>query len=214
MQILEGRCCYMNDTLLTHPHRVMRVNQTTIEQHKLSLYYKTVPAHFAPRGLFWWRAQLTNYIFKPLPHRRPGPSPRLGISMHVRHDNIAEADPIPTQSYVDQAKVAAEVLHRASDWPPNSSVSLYLATDTPETEAEVLKAIKAHNKRSSCLMTCRRALHLCPKSMAQPLNSRTHSHQETVEIFQAIGRLWDSDIFIGKFSSGVSRLIAELGCVK
>ena len=71
-EIVMGRCCWLDDTLVTHPHRVMRVNQTTIEQEKLSLYYKTMPARYAKRGLFWWRAQLVSFLFKLKPHMRAG----------------------------------------------------------------------------------------------------------------------------------------------
>ena len=112
--MLTGRCCFTNDSLVSHAHRVMRVNQTTIEQvcvmskvtypcgkrglynlhvwqEKLSLYYKTMPEAFARRGLFWWRAQLVSFLFTPRPHMRGGPAPRFHLSTHIRHDNIAEA---------------------------------------------------------------------------------------------------------------------------
>eukprot|EP00960_Hanusia_phi_P057298 763522-Hanusia_phi.AAC.2 len=218
-EVLLGRCCYMNDTLVTYPHRVMRVNQTTIEQHKLSLYYKTMPRRFAKRGLFWWRAHLTSFLFKPQHHMRGSPAPRFRISMHVRHDNTAEADPIPTTSYCSQASVAAEMLGNldlsvmteqtrgnASDY----GISLFLATDTPETELEVLQHIQAHNAKSFFKI---RVFREEGRMRRKGSHSRAHRHEEVVDIFHVVSRLVDADVFIGKFSSGVSRLIAELGCV-
>jgi len=95
------------------------VNQTSIEQHKLSLYYRTIPsgttideahtrparrnakptfslthsdsshvipsphglsaAAFARRGLFWWRAQLTEFLFRPRTHLLAPPAPRAHV---------------------------------------------------------------------------------------------------------------------------------------
>ncbi|EKX36743.1 hypothetical protein GUITHDRAFT_145490 [Guillardia theta CCMP2712] len=217
-EVLLGRCCYMNDSLVTYPHRVMRVNQTTIEQHKLTLYYKTVPRRFAWRGLFWWRAQLVSFLFRPKPHMRPSPGPRFRISMHVRHDNTAEADPIPTSSYTSQASVAAAMLRsldvslgmERQDNESLREISLFLATDTPETETEVIRYIAAHNAKSAVKI---RVFREEGRMRRRGTHSRAHGHEEIVDIFHVISRLVDSDVFIGKFSSGVSRLIAELGCV-
>jgi hypothetical protein len=100
------------------------VNQTSIEQHKLSLYYRTIPsgttideahtrparrnakpafslshsdsshvipsphglsaAAFARRGLFWWRAQLTEFLFRPRTHLLAPPAPRAHVSAPPR----------------------------------------------------------------------------------------------------------------------------------
>jgi len=35
---------------------------------------------------------------------------RAHVSVHIRHDNIAEADPVPTAAYIDQ--VQGWVVHR------------------------------------------------------------------------------------------------------
>lgn len=247
-QIVMGRCCWMNDSMVTHPHRVMRVNQTTIEQEKLSLYYKTVPARFAKRGLFWWRAQLVSFIFQLKPHMRAGPSPRFHVSAHIRHDNIAEADPIPTSSYTAQMAVAANMMalsqeqqqqelqqmyHEAKGRPPaergagvvggngerrggaggNTSVAVFVACDTPETDSQVLSQMARHNRSGAA--AGRIVVHLeDARQRRKGTHSRTHTHAETRDIFEAIQRLTDADMFVGKFSSGVSRLIAELGCAR
>ena len=41
-EMLMGRCCYMNDSLVTNQQRVMRVNQTSIEQEKCQTTQTTV----------------------------------------------------------------------------------------------------------------------------------------------------------------------------
>ena len=213
---LEGKCCWMNDSLVTHAARVMRVNQTTIEQHKLSMYYKTVPARFAARGLFWWRAQLVSFLFTPRAHMRGGPGPRFHLSVHIRHDNIAEADPIPTAAYINQISVAARMLAasrttNATD-APAPAISVFVACDTPATETEAWKLLRTHNETwpgAPVEVSFEGA-----RQRRQGTHSRRHTHLETMEIFAALERLADADIFVGKFSSGVSRLIAELGCVR
>ena len=72
--------------------------------------------------------------------------------------------------------------------------------------------IGVHNRTSSLA-----AITVHPEGARQRrkgTHSRVHTHSETLDIFQAIQRLSDADIFVGKFSSGVSRLIAELGCAR
>jgi hypothetical protein len=120
-------------------------------------------------------------------------------------------------------------------------ITIQLTCDTPETEAQVCSRMLTYAHVCSRMLTyadvCSRvmeaqvqgdiavhnrttslpAITVHPEGARQcrkGTHSRVHTHSETLDIFQAIQRLSDADIFVGKFSSGVSRLIAELGCAR
>ncbi len=91
-------------------------------------------------------------------------------------------------------------------------MKLFVACDSAATEAQVRADIEAHNKQNGSMPI--HVLFEDAKQRRPGTHSRTHTHAEVLDIFSAIQRLADADIFVGKFSSGVSRLIAELGCAR
>jgi hypothetical protein len=168
-----------------------------------------IPEKWRHKGLFWWRAQVTKFLFRPRPSllryadnmRREtfpnGTIPHPLISLHIRHgDKAKEAGLIPVSAYM-------KMIEDAQLKEKYGARSIFLSTEDPESVDDLLRE---YNATWDIYYT------KVPRFNLSPLGSmeRIGPERETLISFSQLLLAVEADFFVGTRSSNWCRLIDEL----